>query len=141
MVAFLSLKVADAMATDLVTVTPDTTLADVRQLFERFQYSGLPVVDGDKLAGWVTQFDLLNTFTLQTESIMPQYARILKQPVGSIMQHEPECVDPALPLNRVLLRMIETRHRSFPVVEDGKLVGIIAREDLLQGLQAELVGG
>jgi CBS domain-containing protein len=89
----------------------------------------------------VTQFDLLNAFTLKTDSIMPPYALILKQPVSVIMQREPEYVDPTVPLNRVLLRMIETRHRSFPVVADGLLVGIIAREDILQGLQAELAGG
>jgi CBS domain-containing protein len=141
MVAFLTLKVADAMATELVTVPAATTLAQARELFERYRYNALPVVDDRKLAGWVTQFDLLNAFTLKTDSIMPPYALILKQPVSVIMQREPEYVDPTLPLNRVLLRMIETRHRSFPVVADGLLVGIIAREDILQGLQAELAGG
>jgi CBS domain-containing protein len=135
MVPFLTLTVADAMTTEPVCVQPATALSELRELFARYQYNAFPVVEDTRLAGWITQFDFLRAFTLQPESIMPNYGAILSQAAASIMLRDPESVSPEQSLNRVLGRMIETRHKSFPVIaDDGQLVGIIAREDIFRGL-------
>ena len=140
MVPFLTLTVADAMSPEPLTVRSDSSLATLRDIFEAHRYSAVPVVDDDKLSGWVSQFDLLKAFVFQTDAIIPPYDRILNQPASSVMLREPECVSPDQPISRVLMRMIDTRHRSFPVVDNGKLVGVIAREDILEGLRREIGG-
>jgi CBS domain-containing protein len=139
MVPFLNLKVSDVMTSAVVTVEPHVSLAEVRALFETHKYNALPVVaEGDRIVGMMTLFDFLRAFLFSPSAIMPNYDRILSQPVEDYMTRNPETVQSALPLSRVLTRMIETRNKSFPVVEDGRLQGIIAREDILRGLRRDL---
>ena len=137
MVSFLTLKVADVMTTALVTVQSDTKLSELRSLFDTHQFNAFPVMDAGDFAGWVTQFDFLNAFTLRAESIAPRYQEIFQLGAASIMVRKPECIGPEQSLNRTLMRMIETRHRSFPVISKNRLVGIIAREDILRGLKGQ----
>ena len=54
------------------------------------------------------------------------------------MSTEPESVVPDETLAAVLKRMIETRHRSFPVAIEEKLVGVIAREDIIKELRESI---
>jgi CBS domain-containing protein len=51
------------------------------------------------------------------------------------MTRSPVEVDPEMRLTRVLQMMIETRYKSFPVVENGRLAGVIAREDVLRAVR------
>jgi CBS domain-containing protein len=51
------------------------------------------------------------------------------------MSREPVTVPPRQPLTRTLQKMIDTRNKSFPVVDDGRLVGVVAREDVMRGLR------
>lgn len=134
MIRFLTLVVADVMTTDVLSVEPDTPLSKLRGMFEVHEYGALPVLDGEQLVGWITQFDLLRALLCGRGPIMPDYDEVLAQPASSVMTQEPETVSTINTLYRVLHRMIDTRHRSFPVVDAGKLVGIIAREDILRGL-------
>ena len=136
-IPFLNLTVADVMTGDPLTVERGTTLATLRDLFERYRYNALPVVDGDQLCGLITQFDLLHAFLLSPQSKMPHYDAILRSIAGEIMVSNPETVTPEQALNRVLMRMIESRHKSFPVIEAGRVVGVIAREDIFKGLREE----
>lgn len=53
---------------------------------------------------------------------------------GTVMNPYPATVSPETPLTRVLEQMVESRHRSFPVVEGGTLVGVISREDVARAL-------
>ena len=139
MKAFLSKPVSEAMTSDVLVVHPHSELSKVRQHFERFRFNGLPVVDDGKLVGWVTQFDLLNTFLTAIDSPELPYDELLARETGSIMSKEPESIEPGQNLAFALKRMIETRHRSFPVTENGRLVGVIAREDIINGIEERLV--
>lgn len=138
MVPFLNLQVADVMTTDVVTVTPQTPLSELSGLLETYRFNAIPVMDGDVLAGLVTGFDFLRAFLFTPDSIIPHYDAILARPVADVMAPAPECVEPGQPLSRVLNRMIETRNKSFPVTREGRLVGIIAREDIFKGLRREM---
>jgi CBS domain-containing protein len=51
------------------------------------------------------------------------------------MNIHPDTVSPETPLSNVLERMVVTRHRSFPVVEGDRLVGMISREDVVRALR------
>lgn len=141
MVPFLNLQAGDVMTTEVVTVTPQTPLSELSRLLETHHFNAIPVMDGDDLAGLVTGFDFLRAFLFTPESIIPRYDAILERPAADVMEPAPECVEPGEPLSRVLNRMIETGNKSFPVTEEGRLVGIIAREDILKGLREDMSRG
>jgi CBS-domain-containing membrane protein len=137
MYEFLEYEVRDVMSKP-TTVRPEASLAEIEQLLEKTGFNGVPVVgDGGKLVGFVTSLDLLEAFRFGTESILPQYDDIMRKHVSSVMQQLPATVTPRMRLSRLLERMVETRNKSFPVVDphtDG-LVGVVAREDLMRALR------
>ena len=57
--------------------------------------------------------------------------------VASIMRRDPETVSPDLPLSRLEERFLETGFTGFPVVEGGRLVGIVSRSDIVRSLLTE----
>lgn len=136
MYEFLRYRVADAMTANPITVTPETTLADLEALFSQHDFNGVPVVDaGGALAGFATKLDMLKAFRFRPDAMVPPYEQIMAQPVSGVMSTEPVTVPPDRPLTRVLDALVEQRVKSFPVVETDRLVGVIAREDLLAALR------
>jgi CBS domain-containing protein len=134
--AFLSRLVKHVMTRDVVTVTPKAALQQVELLFEKHGFNGVPVVDGGgRLLGMLTKFDTLRAFQFAPASIVPRYEEILRLPAERVMTRNPLSVDPEMPLTRVLETLIRTRHKSLPVVRDGKLEGIVSRKDVLAALR------
>ena len=141
MYEFLEYRVDDVMTRDPVTIGPDTTVGELQDLFESRDFNGVPVVDeSGRLVGWATKLDLLSAFRFDDSRLFPPYAEIMQTPVANVMRREVQTVTPLAPLTRVLEKMIETRSKSFPVVDDGLLVGVVAREDLLAGLRRAVSG-
>lgn len=137
MYKFLQYTVADYMTSEVVTVSVQTTLRELEALLERHTFNGVPVVASDgELLGVVTKLDVLKAFRFSTDVQVPHYDEIMDGTlVESVMTREPVTVRRDLPLTRVLMSMIELRNKCFPVAEDdGKLLGVIAREDVLQAL-------
>lgn len=136
MYEFLQYQVKDAMTTSPITTTPNTPLWKLEQIFETHDFNGIPVLDEqERLVGIVTKFDLLKAFIFTPESIIPHYDEIISRPAESVMTINPETVTPDMPLSRLLQQLVEMRTKSFPVVEEGRLVGIISREDMLKALR------
>ena len=141
MYEFLRYRVQHVMTRDPVTVAPGARLQDVEALLERHQFNALPIVDGGRrLVAIVTKLDLLKAFVFTPDSIVPPYRDIMRRPVEDVMTSDPLTVEPDLPLTRVLELMVTTRNKSFPVVEDGRLVGVVAREDVLGALRRAAAG-
>jgi CBS domain-containing protein len=141
MYEFLEYCVEDVMQTRVVTIAPDATLADAEKLFEEHQWNGIPVVDSTgQLVGVLTKLDLLSAFRFTDDHMFPPYADIMKRPVGELMTGDAQTVTPRAKLTRVLEKMVETRHKSFPVLDGDQLVGIIAREELAQALRRAAAG-
>ena len=134
MVPFLRLSASDVMTADPVTVGPDLTLGALRERFEETRLGAFPVVSAGQLVGMVSEFDLLQACLLKPSSIIPRFDQILAMPVSEVMTKECVSVAPDEPLSHVLEKMIPRRLKSVPVVEKGRVVGIIARTDLLAGL-------
>ena len=67
--------------------------------------------------------------------MVPHYEEIMEQAAEAVMSRNPVSVSPHLPLSRLLQKLVEMRTKSLPVVEDGRLTGIIAREDVLKALR------
>ena len=133
---FVTLFVKDAMKKDVITVTPDTKVSEVEHLFEKHDYYAFPVMEGGRLVGIVTKLDFLKHFIFTPKSIIPRYDELLDDMVGAIMNPKVFTVSTDTPLTRVLELMVETRIRSFPVVDaDCGLLGIISREDIMKMLK------
>lgn len=141
MYEFLDFRVAEVMSAPK-TVSPDTSLAEVERILEQTGYNGLPVVEDDRLVGFVTSLDLLAAFRFQPDAILPPYEQIMRLPVSGVMVREPEVVQPRTPLTRVLEKMVATRNKSFPVVDPkgDRLVGVVAREDVMRALRRAEAG-
>jgi CBS domain-containing protein len=133
---FVLLYVKDAMVRDVVTVRPDMLVSDVEELFEKYDYNSIPVVEGKRMVGIVTKLDFLRHFIFTPKTMVPPYEKLLQDPVSDIMNRSPLTVSTATPLTRVLELMVETKLRSFPVTDaDMTLLGIISREDIIRKLK------
>lgn len=132
---FIGLTVNDAMTRPVTTVSPDLTVAELERLFERHDYNSFPVVRDGHLDGIVTKFDFLRNFIFTPESVVPHYDALMQRRVADIMQHDVVTVGPDLALTRVLQMMVDMRTKSFPVVHNGSVVGLIAREDVIRALR------
>jgi CBS domain-containing protein len=141
MYEFLDYRVSDAMTKEPLVVAPDATIAEAEALFERHGFNLLPVVeDRRRLVGVLTSLDLLKAFQFEEEHLFPPYEEIMRRRVRSVMSERVVSVSPRTPLTRALEKMVRTRNKSLPVALGGELVGILAREDVLNALR-RAVGG
>ncbi len=135
MYEFLDYRVVDVMSR-AVTVGPEATLAEAAAILEKNGWNSLPVVDaGERLLGVVTSLDLLRAFAFPEDTILPRFSDVMRRPVSSVMSRDAQTVCPRTPLTRVLQKLVDTRNKSFPVVDDDRVVGVVAREDLMLALR------
>jgi len=142
MYEFLSWRVGDVMTSAVVAIGADATIGDAEDLFAARDFDALPVLGADgALAGIVSKLDMLRAYHFTPETIVPPYGEIRRRPVRTVMTLQPLTVGPAQPLTRVLETLLATRVKSLPVVEQGRLVGIVAREDVLRALRSAAGAG
>jgi CBS domain-containing protein len=135
MYEFLDYQVQDVMSRP-VCIPPETTLAEAQALLEKHGWNGVPVVDAaERALGFVTSLDILKAFAFSEDTILPPYDQILARPVSQVMSRDVLTVCPRTPLTRVLQKLVDTRSKSFPVVDDERVVGVIAREDVMGALR------
>jgi CBS domain-containing protein len=141
--------VSDVMTHKVLSVTPDDTVEHAANLMLRHGISGLFVVDTKgTLVGVVTEGDLLRRDEIGTERHRPWWLRVLVSPgkqaldftrahgrkVSDIMTAEVICVDTGTQLEDVVETMEKQRIKRVAVTENGHMVGVVARSDLLRAL-------
>src|ERR1700688_1360916 len=141
--------VSDVMTRRVLSVAPDETVEHAANLMLRHGISGLFVVDAKgTLAGVVTEGDLLRRDELGTERHRPWWLRVLVSPgrqaldftrahgrkVSDIMTPEVICVTTDTPLEEVVETMEKQRIKRVAVTENGHMIGVVARSDLLRAL-------
>jgi CBS domain-containing protein len=144
------------MDTNPVTVSPDTSVEDVVAAMREHELPGLPVVDADgQLVGIVTEADMVlqddqgdlhiphyvNLFggTVFLESLHRYEDRLRKAFASSakdMMTRDPDTVSPDTSVHEAARLIHDSGHNRVPVVEDGRLVGVVTRLDLLGALAA-----
>jgi CBS domain-containing protein len=136
MYRFVECTVGQYMTHQVKTVTRETSLRELEALFEKHDYNAFPVMEGDKLVGFVTKFDFLKAFAFTTHQMLPPYDELMNLTVGEVMTEAVVHVAPDAPLTRTLQLMVNLKARSFPVVATGgHLVGMIAREDIMRAIE------
>jgi CBS domain-containing protein len=117
-----TLRVADLMARQPLTGTPDTTVQEAALLMRENRISCVPVVEGERLVGIVTTRDL-------SARVLAE-GRRLDTPLAAIMTPDPLSLSPQSLGSDILHMMLENRIGHLPVVRDGKLLGMITQTDL-----------
>jgi CBS domain-containing protein len=136
MYEFLEYRVEHVMTAEPVTISPRATLAEAEGLFEAHDFDALPVVDGSgTVVGMLSKLDLCKAFAFTTTRKIPRYDEILRRAAEEVMTRDFVPVAPDAPLTRALQTMIEASTKSLAVVEGGRLVGIVAREDVLRAIR------
>jgi CBS domain-containing protein len=133
---FLEYTAGQFMTHAVMTVTPRHTMRELEKLFETHDFNSFPVVEEGRMLGIVTKFDFLRTFAFTTGRILPHYDELMRRTVSEMMTEDVLQVLSTTPLTRVLELMVNQRTRSVPVVSrEGRLVGIVSREDVMRALR------
>ena len=112
------------MTGTVITAKPDTLVTDVMSLFLRWHISGLPIVDGDgKLLGIVTEADVVNFATS---------GDMASTTAGEVMTKQVEAYTQDTLVVEIANCLATKRIRRVPVVEEGKVVGILSWRDIIR---------
>ncbi len=121
------MRVREAMSTDVVTAVPDGTAWAAGELMLELDVTGLPVIDPDgRVLGLVTQLDLIDAIRRGLDP------RTLT--VADIMHPYPVYVQPDSTVDEAAALLAEWGVHRLPVCDEGRLVGIISRGDVLRTL-------
>ena len=119
----------DIMVYPVISVRPDNTLTEARDLLVRYSINVLLVVDEKgELQGFISRQNVSKAM----------YHGLPGYPVSEFMTTEFEPVSPKTPLHSIQSLVVEQKQRIVPVVDEGKVVGVITRTDLLNILASEL---
>jgi CBS domain-containing protein len=152
------MKVADIMTKDVVTCKPSDPVESVVKLMSSRDISGLPVIEGDKVVGVVTEADIMRLLVVPEPSgiWMPSPLEVLleipfkelmqlrrlqksakdvaEQTVGGIMQRDVLSISPDDDIEGAAALMVKHKVNRLVVLKGGKLLGIITRDDIIHGL-------
>ena len=151
------MQVSDIMDRSPVTVGPEASVEDVIQALRDNEIPGLPVVnEGGRCVGIITEADLVMTGE-DADLHLPHYVelfgglifleslshfedRLRKASAATakdLMTEDPDTVAPDATVAEAARRISKTGHNRLPVVEHGRMVGLITRLDVLEALSRE----
>lgn len=151
---------ADRVARDImtpgpVTVAPGLSVKEAAKLMVEKGVGALPVVEGERLVGLVTEgdlimqevkveyptyFHLLDGFILyppSTRRFEEELRKAVAASVADVMTADPVTVDAGATISDIATLMVEKDASRLPVLEGGKLVGIVSKSDIVRALAAE----
>ena len=147
------MKVCDLMTGEVVTVTPTTSLRDAAVLLTAKGISGMPVVnDANEVVGVLSEADIVvkaggevarnRLLGWLLEADFGLEDKIKAETVGDAMTAPAVSISPKRPVHEAARLMVSENVNRLPVVENGKLVGIVTRADIVRAFtrsDAELV--
>jgi CBS domain-containing protein len=151
------LTVADIMDTDTPTVTPEDTVEAVLRTLRENELPGVPVVNsGGRCVGIITEADLIMTGE-DADLHLPHYFQlfgglVFLEPLShfedrlrkataalarDLMTEDPVTIESAATVQEAARKISRSKHNRLPVVEHGRLVGVVTRVDVLEALTRE----
>lgn len=148
------LKVRDIMQADVVTVSPEATVRELAGVLAKHKISGVPVVDEEgHVLGMVSEADVI---LQDAEFHFPYYIQFLESviylqsvakfeerfrkafgtKVSDVMSREVVDISPAASIHDAATLMADHKVNRLPVVEGGRLVGIVTRGDIVRAIAA-----
>lgn len=124
------LKISDVMQKDIITMSPDDEMSDLRRTLRDAAISGVPVVKDNDLVGIISIEDLIRWLSNGG----------VKSTIGEKMQKDPKCIYSDQPLIQAVKRFDQLGYGRFPVIdrETNKLVGIITKGDIIESTLKKL---
>jgi CBS domain-containing protein len=148
------IKVKDIMTTDLITASPEMEIAQAARLLLENRINGLPVVDASgKIVGIICQSDIIaqqkalpipSYFTFldglitltSMKNLEKEVSKIAATTVSQAMTPNPVTVTSDANIQTVAALMVDKNMHTLPVVDQGQLIGIVGKEDVLRTLMA-----
>lgn len=127
------MKISEIMTPKPATVGPRATLGEVATLMRQEDCGSIPVVEDGRLVGIVTDRDIVVRAIAEGKD--PK-----STPVSEVMSADPVTVDPKGDVKDAERQMRERQVRRLPVVEDGRLVGIIVTAQIARRSEAKQTG-
>lgn len=130
------MKIKHWMTSNPLTVKPDTLLMDAAKLMREHQIRRLPVVERGRVVGMLTHRNIMEASPSSATSLSVWELNYLmsKLSVAEVMRKDPVCVSP----EDSVMEVIQTGHEkgigAFPVVERGRLVGIVTETEIYQAV-------
>jgi CBS domain-containing protein len=147
------MKAMDVMVRDVVTIKSDATVKEAIDLLTRHDISALPVIDDEgAVVGVLSESDLIRREELATEKHRPwwleaitpaatlaaEFAKSHGQRVDEVMSTQVVSATPEAPLSEIATLLERHRINRVPIIQDGRLVGIVSRSNLIQALASTL---
>lgn len=141
------MKARDVMTTHVITISPNASIQDVAELLLQNRISALPVVNQDGgLVGIVSEGDLLRRSEVGTdrrrswwlrllvgqETLAAEYVKTHASKVADVMTKKVITAELATPLSEIATLLERNSIKRVPIMENGKLVGIVTRANLVQ---------
>jgi CBS domain-containing protein len=148
------LKAKDIMTKEVITVSPDAEITQAANLLLEKRINGVPVINtAGELVGILCQSDLIaqqksipipSLFTLldgyisltTSKRMDKEVEKIAATKVAEAMTANPVTVDLETDIEKIAVLMVEKNYHTLPVIDAGKLVGILGKEDVLRTLIA-----
>ncbi len=152
------LTARDIMTREVITILPEASVEDLAKLLKTHRISGVPVVDPKGvLVGVATQSDLvqrsqdldlppalnildLHLFLETPAHFQKRLEKLLGGRVLDVMTTDPITLAPDTPVNDIATLMTDQGVHTLPVVERGKVVGVVGKLDLIRGMAGPAAG-
>jgi len=156
------MKVKEIMATDLLMLLPENTVAEAVRLFGKRHIGGAPVIDNDgNLVGMLTDADIFKNLrlkykqynisfpsgvgmpsvdfrsTVQYNELKKAYKNMAETKVKDIMVTKVITAGPEDHIEAIVPMLVDNKINRVPVIEKGKVVGLISRGDIIRVLLGE----
>ena len=143
------MKARDVMVAPVITASPHASIKSVAETFLKYQISAVPVVDDkNKVVGIISEGDLLHRAEAGTERRRPWWLRGFLGPdalaadyikahartVADVMTRQVVTASPETPLHEIATLLEKNSIKRLPIVENGQLVGIVSRANLVQAV-------
>ncbi|MDM7940700.1 MAG: CBS domain-containing protein [Methanothrix sp.] len=152
------MRVRDVMNVKPISIQADRSVSEAARILRENKISGMPVLDGERLVGIVSESDLLRLLSVEEDSgnlwlpspfevfevpfrdlvkwekMRASMDEIPKQKVADVMSRNLHEVGPDDTVEEAASIMTRHRINRLPVVVEGRLVGIVTRGDIISGL-------
>lgn len=133
------IQAQEIMSEEVVTIHEETSLSQAAHLMLRDRVSAFPVVRGpQELVGIITMTDLFKIIDVTVHQhgrdIRNHLAMFKNIQVAEIMSREIQTISPETTLAEIIRLLIDKNMHTFPVLDQGKIVGIVSRHDILNAV-------
>ncbi len=143
------MKARDVMVAPVITASPNASIKSVAEMFIRYGISAVPVVgDNGQVVGIISEGDLLHRAETGTEkrrswwlrafvgpdTLADDYVKSHTRKVSDVMSRQVITASPETPLHEIASLLEKHAIKRVPIVEDGRLVGLVSRANLLHAI-------